>query len=281
MCLIIASLSGAKPTDDTLGHAYSSNPDGAGIAWFDAETRQIKWAKGLDLEKLKAKLAEISSSFIIHCRIGTVGPKRAEALTHPFPITAQVPLTLTGSANAVLFHNGTFSSWKSELLYAVKGSKNKVPPGPWSDSRAMAYCVHTYGEDVIPLLDDTSRYVVFAVNEKGTPEMSFFGLWHDNDLDKCRYSNRMSCAFNEGGGRGFTQGASTGSVGPQQGSSTGNTGTSSGASNASAAGTNAAVALVNRSQHTSKVQPKTGYNPWKDLDATASDVGLGFQSLCV
>jgi hypothetical protein len=147
------------PTEDELVAAGESNSDGAGIAWINHETKKVEWIKGLKDGHEVQKILETGIikhyPAIIHFRIASIGGVLPE-LTHPFPLTPQVPLELKGIANAVLFHNGTWNSWNASLMPALAAQNGKWPAGPWSDTRALAWFAARGGSNAIDLVYDNT-----------------------------------------------------------------------------------------------------------------------------
>lgn len=192
MCLVIASPSGKRISDEILEDAARGNRDGAGIAWL--EEGQIHYRKGLTVEELKTVLDEhaVGNPWVAHFRIATIGGVKPE-LTHPFVIDEHASIGLEGVADAVLFQNGTFGNWKDFLLQASASSKVRVPEPPWSDTRAVAFLCHVYGKHILSLLDNHSRFLILDAKEPITRRIMLWGTWEDHDGFK--FSNRNSCAF--------------------------------------------------------------------------------------
>lgn len=205
MCLVIASPSGKGISEEILQDAAQKNGDGAGLAWLDKN--KIQFRKGLTVDELRDLLATEAKDkvWVAHFRIATVGGV-TPALTHPFTIDERVSVDPSGEADAVLFQNGTFSTWKDFLLQASATAKIRLPEPPWSDTRAVAFLCHVYGKHILSLLDNHSRFLVFDAKEPSTKRIMLWGSWEDHDGFK--FSNKGSCAFYEkkttthGGGPG-------------------------------------------------------------------------------
>ncbi len=174
MCLLIAATK--FPEYDLLKAAEEQNSHGIGIAYLTS--KGVKYYKGITLDELM-KFRGLQTHMLIHFRIATVGEKVPQ-LCHPFPITKDVELNLEGTTNAVLGHNGTVSSWKDYMLNAISWN-NPVPPGHhWSDTRGLAFLVHTYGAPIINLLDG-QRIAILSDGEKpeyGPRGVAMYGNWH-------------------------------------------------------------------------------------------------------
>lgn len=194
MCLIIASPSGKRISDKILDEAASTNRDGAGIAWSEPKEKKIHFRKGLTTSQVKEILdgEAKGKAWVIHFRIATVGGVSSE-LTHPFTVDQFASTENEGIADSVLFQNGTFSNWREYLLQAVAHSGTPIPQPPWSDSRAIAFCLGVYGKHLLSLLDNTSRFLVFDANEPTATRMMLWGDWHD--YEDFKFSNRGTSAF--------------------------------------------------------------------------------------
>jgi hypothetical protein len=175
------------PDMEELERGASSNRDGAGIAWVDREHHTTRFAKGLPsdakvIEKF-LKDEKIPYPFAIHFRTASIGGVSDE-LTHPFTIDAPGEGLdwLAGNCRRVLMHNGHLSDWQKFFLPAVlANSKDQVPMGPWSDSRALAWVVKLKGEGIINFILDNTRVVILdGLASKGCAKddpSSYFRLY--------------------------------------------------------------------------------------------------------
>lgn len=149
MCVIINCVN-EFPSLATLESAEQMNPHGAGIAWV--ENGKVKYKKGIDLDakKIFEITKTISLPAIIHFRIASIGEIIPE-LCHPFPINENADLSLEGTSDSVLFHNGTWSDWKKAIEDSV--AKKHIPFSlanqKWSDSRTMAWLADKFGVDIL------------------------------------------------------------------------------------------------------------------------------------
>jgi hypothetical protein len=154
MCVVALCDEDKRLTEAQIEDMYDANSHGAGIAWRDKKGRKtvVKWAKGLDLDQMKALALTLPLPYVAHFRIPTCGPTQGiyAPLCHPFPITDGVELHEEGEFDGyLLFHNGQWFDWEAKLLdYACKGNW-KLPEGKWSDSRAMAKMAHHLGLGVL------------------------------------------------------------------------------------------------------------------------------------
>lgn len=162
MCVIMASTIGKRIPEDWLKAGYDANSHGAGLAWR-GHKNVIHWKKGLDLEEFLEEYRKIpeGTKHVAHFRIASCGGVLKE-LTHPFPLGDESSLALEGTTKGgVLFHNGHLHSWKSKLeeMAARSGGTIKIPVGPWSDTRAMAYITHKLGLGMLGFFDEKLVYL--------------------------------------------------------------------------------------------------------------------------
>ncbi|MGH9800519.1 MAG: hypothetical protein ACRD82_09160, partial [Blastocatellia bacterium] len=148
MCQIFVCKKGA-PNHEQLKDASSLNSDGAGVAWEDKKQNKILWKKCLDLDDVKKVIKKLEYPYIIHFRSASTGGK-SELLTQPFPLDQDALAEEEGETKVgVLFHNGTWHSWEDKLLHHFLSGTKEIPPGPWNDSRAIAYLVGMYGPAIL------------------------------------------------------------------------------------------------------------------------------------
>lgn len=162
MCVIILA-EDSFPKPDTLRSAEALNSHGAGVAWVN-EFGSVSYRKNLDAEEIITMIETgvIKLPAIIHFRIASVGAVKPE-LCHPFPIEDNSGLALVGDADAVLFHNGTWSEWNEHLMNGVISGELAVPDGAsWSDSRAMAVLANRYGYNILNLIKGNKITVLDA-----------------------------------------------------------------------------------------------------------------------
>ena len=161
MCVIFAC-SKTRPTPEQVAAGYAANPRGAGIAWreeLDGET-VVMWKKGMNLEEAQKMVANVPLPFVIHFRIPSVGPDKPQ-YNHPFPISPNAELDLEGvTTGNVLFHNGTWHSWRHDARKLAHDYGVQIPLHDWSDSRAMAFAAYCAGLGELSFIDE--RVVVFG-----------------------------------------------------------------------------------------------------------------------
>lgn len=173
MCVIFACYSGL-PSAEELQRAHYMNDDGAGMAWLGKDGK-LYWEKGFkDADALLEKMNQLNGEWnwpvVIHFRTASQGGVDP-LLTHPFPINEDASLRLSGKEEDVLFHNGTWMSWKQELkLLRYWEVIEEIPKGPWSDSRSMAIQLYWMGDGYldIEMDDEPSRVAIFKADGKLT-----------------------------------------------------------------------------------------------------------------
>lgn len=161
MCVILVAAGKHRPSEEMVEAAWWVNDNGAGIAFReqDRKTKRsvVHWIKGImDQKEIQKLVKEAPLPLIAHFRISTAGG-RLPSLTHPFPFSDDATLDLEGTTTQpVLFHNGHYGYWKEELfkMSSMSGGKIQIPPGPWSDTRAMAYMAHKLGPGMLTMFDE-------------------------------------------------------------------------------------------------------------------------------
>lgn len=209
MCVIYACTS-MLPEDSELARGATRNDDGAGLAWLSTEkTPTLHYQKGLaSAKEVKEFIRDnkIQLPVVIHFRTTSSGGKMKE-LTHPFPITAEAEVDLSGTAPAVLFHNGSVLEWEKHMLQVILSTNVEVPGGPWSDTRSLAWITHLKGTGVLNWLVGTSRVAVFeaAPPTLHTKEYSrvrdHIRLWNYSSwVKKEGYMQSIETSFSNRGG---------------------------------------------------------------------------------
>jgi len=176
MCVILICEK-KKPSREILEKCEIANPDGGGLAW--RESGMILWKKGLTADEIADIIQRIPLPFVIHFRLATVGGK-IPALCHPFPVSFSSSTFLTGKAKKVLFHNGHYLGWKEDMKNTIFKKNQKLPFGPWSDSRALAYLTASWGEGYLDLLEE--KICVFSPSK-----IKLWGIWEQEN--EITYSN--------------------------------------------------------------------------------------------
>jgi hypothetical protein len=101
------------------------------VAW--REGGRVRWQKNLNTGETLRLLKKLDGEVIIHFRwasVGGIDPR----LCHPFPVTPKASTSLSGMAESVLFHNGTWSGYEDALKRLAQHRKEPVPVAPMSVS---------------------------------------------------------------------------------------------------------------------------------------------------
>lgn len=137
---------------EVLQACEKSNPAGGGIAYLTApgQPQGVIFKKGIKADEIFEIQKNLKPPYQIHFRIPTIGGPDP-ALCHPFPISKKASVTLEGVAGVTLIHNGHWGNWRNTLLCLLQ---DKLPGNPWSDTRAMAYLVAWYGQEILSIVDE-------------------------------------------------------------------------------------------------------------------------------
>ena len=146
MCVILVCAKNVRPSRDVLYACHAANPHGAGVAW--REGGRVRWGKNLGPGKLSVLLPKLEGEIIVHFRWASVGGVDGR-LCHPFPITPKANVSLSGNAESVLFHNGTWGGYADALMRLEQHRDEPLPTRPMSDTRAAALIVHTTGPNTL------------------------------------------------------------------------------------------------------------------------------------
>lgn len=163
----------ARPTAEVIRKMFNKNPHGAGIAWRRNATDnngnelppekgkhqlEVYWEKGLGIERVTELAATVATPYVLHFRISSNDDRKNPAmeLTHPFPISQKAETWMRGhTGGGVLFHNGHFSAWRSDLKQFLLQNRGKYPTdGRMSDTRAMAICCSYMGPGYMDLIEE-------------------------------------------------------------------------------------------------------------------------------
>lgn len=198
MCVIMVADGDDRPTEAMINQGNDHNPAGAGIAWREELSNGdvvINWRKGIkDINIIQDLARSVPLPFVVHFRIPTVGGP-LKCLTHPFPIEHHAPLNLQGQTKSpVLFHNGNWNGWRSNMLdMAIRGLWT-IPQGAWSDTRAMALIASHLGIGWLDFLNE--KIVVFGLpSEESIDGIDYLGnvvpIWPQVEGVTC--SNDFFC----------------------------------------------------------------------------------------
>jgi hypothetical protein len=207
MCVIVVARE-VLPKAAVVEKMWEANPYGGGIAWV--EDGNVFFEKGLELPEMHALLADLEGAagpVTLHFRIPTVsGPLKDDALLlcHPFPVLPKpVNTELSGTAEAVLFHNGHWGNWREKLLDLVMRHDLELPEGPWSDSRALAFIASHFGPSILEIVDERVAYMT----PRGVVQ---YGKWEFIAEDKLWVTNdHWKWSHLRGGHNQWRSGAST------------------------------------------------------------------------
>lgn len=202
MCVIMVA-EDKRPSPEQVRAGFKANDRGAGFAWrepimegkgkekkpaLDGEGNprvKVRWKKAItDIEEAVELSQKLPMPYILHCRIPSIGGPNVD-LTHPFPICKDVRLDHEGEIEGdVLFHNGTWSKYDSEMFKAGLLRGVKLPRAPFSDSRMMAWITHLLGKGFLDAIDE--KVIVFGPKEieiwgKGKGWECVNGVWCSND----------------------------------------------------------------------------------------------------
>lgn len=169
MCVILICPETVRPKPEVLYACHEANPHGAGVAW--REGGRVRWQKNLSTGELITLLKKLEGEVVIHFRWASVGGVDAR-LCHPFPVTPKASVSLSGMAESVLFHNGTWSGYVDALMRLEQHRKEPLPTSPMSDTRAAALVIHTTGPDALHKLP--GRWVWMNAQET-----RLYGAWEE------------------------------------------------------------------------------------------------------
>lgn len=152
------------PTPELIRKAWARNNDGAGMAWRvdEGKNAKVRWLKGMSLQDVLDRIETTPRPYILHFRAASCGPAIPE-LTHPFPVQKDVPLSLEGETEGVVFfHNGTWNAYDDRAIEETIHNNRQTPDGPWSDSRVIAWLSAFHGKSFAQFFDKTQRGVLFG-----------------------------------------------------------------------------------------------------------------------
>lgn len=179
MCVILVC-DKRRPSSSMLKACAAANRDGAGMAWMvnkgnkgndrKHDKPSVRWRKNLTLDEVTVLTKKVALPFVVHFRIASIGGVRPE-LCHPFPVSATETVgPLAGMSDAVLFHNGHWAEWAEPVRNSIIHGNAKMPQGPWSDSRGMAFLAARHGHDFLHLIPKSQRIVLVTGKE-----ITYFG----------------------------------------------------------------------------------------------------------
>jgi predicted glutamine amidotransferase len=140
MCVAIYKPEGSKfLTESLYEQCWDLNDDGGSISYYDNNIRQWIVYKGMMLwadwvnkydEMRKSGELTIDQRVFIHFRVGTAGPKSAQALTHPFPVTNDYEEMSQVHFNNefIVAHNGTIGKGQPDKSDTMMGVHDYIDP---------------------------------------------------------------------------------------------------------------------------------------------------------
>jgi hypothetical protein len=146
MC-IIAIAEKRKLTVEEFKTCWTNNPDGAGFAWYDKKGNLIVSKGFMKIKEALSFYETLPLPHVAHFRVGTSGNVCPE-LTHPFIVSKESEIVLSGKVERVLFHNGVVSDWKNYMVQ-IALVDGKMLTGKINDSRVIASLVSRIGEDIL------------------------------------------------------------------------------------------------------------------------------------
>lgn len=178
MCVAALIESDEGPSKDELIGMERDNPHGAGVAYIEGD--RIRYKKGLNWVQVHKILKRVPRPALVHFRWATHGGK-AMHLTHPFPLgpRALVSKALTGTAPAVLIHNGIWSDYADFIPDWATNRKSQL-----SDTAVAAYVAEKW-EGVLDDVDWSTA--VMRSSGPGRADVTLRGRWVEYDGNM--YSN--------------------------------------------------------------------------------------------
>ena len=175
MC-VIAFVDKVRLTDEQVRQMYDQNSKGGGVAYRttnNAGESVVRWKKGLDLKEMSQMNRELPFPYVLHFRVPSHGTSHSPLACHPFGVDADAAFGFEGETNGfVLFHNGLWVDWKTKIQQIAMNGYVRIPSGPWSDSRGLAWAAHHLGFGLLELIDE--KVIAFGPNV-GDEEV--FGTW--------------------------------------------------------------------------------------------------------
>lgn len=172
MCVIIASHTGAIPSDEVMYRSKKDNPHGWGLMYL--QCGELKVLKGMNTYDLDIKSVE-GLPYVLHLRWATHGPK-VIANCHPFEVTKDLYMAHNGVLDNVEITN----PWRSDSAhFAVKLAEMGLDPDHIQDDNVRKYLGDLIGyRNKLAFMDSGGR--ITLINEElGTWDG---GVWHSNEI---------------------------------------------------------------------------------------------------
>jgi hypothetical protein len=183
MC-VIAVCQQARLSDRQVELMWDDNPKGGGIAWrerqFDEQGEElaplVHWKKGLNKEQMVAANRVLELPFVLHFRVPSNGTSQSVLANHPFVVDEEGTTDFEGSTPGyVLFHNGFWGQWEDKIQSIAMNGYVRIPAGPWSDSRGLAWATHHLGHGFAEMT--RQKICLF-----GPTEIECYGSWDFADV---------------------------------------------------------------------------------------------------
>lgn len=152
---------------------WEANGHGGGVAW--RADGLVHWKKGLDLNEMLALNRTMPLPYVMHFRIPSGDTSKSQLVCHPFIVSNECPADAYEGTTTdyVLFHNGHWASWKHKVEELARTNQvAKLPTGPWSDSRALAWYSSHLGLGILEFIDE--KVICFGPNPL---DEELFGKW--------------------------------------------------------------------------------------------------------
>lgn len=172
MCVIVLAEK-VRLLDHQVEHMWDANSKGGGIAWREEVdgVMKVKWEKGLTRAEMVEANQTLPFPYVLHFRLPSNGTSPSLLAAHPFQVDEHATTGFEGETDGyVLFHNGFWADWKNKMQQIALAGYKKVPSGPWSDSRGLAWAAYHLGLGYLDLIDE--KVIIF-----GPQYIELFGMW--------------------------------------------------------------------------------------------------------
>lgn len=194
MCLLAVFLK--RPDLQTIQKIGQVNRDGFGLGFYNKD-KKCEYYKGIKtVEEIWELTKDIPIPFVFHARLASQGGKDL-LLTHPFEITEQSELKLSGECDKLLFHNGHSNLFDN---YALAADVDIKEVGPMSDTRAFAMICSKHRDNGYKFLKSLNNKFVIMDAKAGKFQLvgEFIhdeeaGAYYSNTFWK--YRNTTGCTY--------------------------------------------------------------------------------------
>lgn len=174
MC-VIAICKYTRLTDEQVEQMWDANNFGGGAAWrepkvdanglvldeFGRERLTVKWHKALDKDEMLEKNKTLPFPYVLHFRVPSQDTSKNPLACHPFAVNNEASFDYEGETDDyVLFHNGYWTGWREQCKTIAMQGFVRIPSGPWSDSRGLAWAASHLGKGFLEMVNE--KTVVFA-----------------------------------------------------------------------------------------------------------------------